>query len=328
MNFQKDFFLDEIRSGFMIPEMMKRAWAAQMELLEIISDICQKHDILWYANSGTLLGAVRHHGFIPWDDDIDIELLRPDYNRLLSLLSTELPDGFALSGTYAESEPLQKLNQVVQARVITDPFYWDFSDYLKRFHGFPVNAVGIDIFPIDYLPRDPELAGLQRGILQKIWILLKKEQADTAFSLPDCDKELTEIEELCSVTLVRDHSLSHQLYQLFDSVSALFTEKESDFTVNFQFYITYPERCYSKQCYDWRIFLPFEHILVPAPAGYDEILTKAYGDYHNPVRGTADHDYPFYAAQMESVEKLLREKGITKSVTEFCRDFMEEGGFV
>lgn len=65
MKFPESFFQDEYRSGFLVPEMMKRAWAAKLELLQIIIDICHKHNLIYYADYGTLLGAIRHQGFIP-----------------------------------------------------------------------------------------------------------------------------------------------------------------------------------------------------------------------------------------------------------------------
>ena len=67
-----------------------------LELLEVIDVICRKHQIPYWLSSGTLIGAARHKGFIPWDDDLDIEMLRSDYLRLLKVLPQELPDNLAL----------------------------------------------------------------------------------------------------------------------------------------------------------------------------------------------------------------------------------------
>ena len=79
MEFPQEFFLDEVRDGFFVPAMMKRAWAAELEILIEIDKICDRHHIRYFIDYGTLLGAMRHKGFIPWDDDIDISMKREDY---------------------------------------------------------------------------------------------------------------------------------------------------------------------------------------------------------------------------------------------------------
>ncbi|MEI5579468.1 LicD family protein, partial [Streptomyces brasiliscabiei] len=65
--------------------MMKSNWAAQLEVLEVFKTVCAKHNITFFAGFGTLIGAVRHKGFIPWDDDIDVIMKRPDYMLFLSV---------------------------------------------------------------------------------------------------------------------------------------------------------------------------------------------------------------------------------------------------
>ena len=76
MNLAADFFYDEVRDGFYIPGMMKRAWGASMKILSEIDRICKKYDIHYFISAGTLLGAVREGNFIPWDDDLDVIMLR------------------------------------------------------------------------------------------------------------------------------------------------------------------------------------------------------------------------------------------------------------
>ena len=78
-HFDESYFEDEIRDGFYIPSMIKRSWAVALDVLSEVDRICQKYDIKYYAEWGTLLGAVRHAGFVPWDDDLDIAMQRNDY---------------------------------------------------------------------------------------------------------------------------------------------------------------------------------------------------------------------------------------------------------
>ena len=76
--------------------LLRRQQLRMLELLVEVDRICRKHGIRYWLSSGTLIGAARHKGFIPWDDDLDIEMLLPDYKRLMKVLPQELPDTMAL----------------------------------------------------------------------------------------------------------------------------------------------------------------------------------------------------------------------------------------
>lgn len=80
MEFDYKWLDGEAREGFYVSSIMKRAWAAQIEMLQDIDEVCQQNNICYFADWGTLLGAVRHRGFIPWDDDLDICMLRKDFD--------------------------------------------------------------------------------------------------------------------------------------------------------------------------------------------------------------------------------------------------------
>ena len=98
MDFADDYFKGEERLGFYIRPMMKRYWAAHLEMMDEFNRVCDVLGISYYADYGTLLGAVRHQGFIPWDDDIDICMMRDDYMRFMELAPKALPEGFVVSG--------------------------------------------------------------------------------------------------------------------------------------------------------------------------------------------------------------------------------------
>ena len=94
LEFSDEYFNNEVRCGFHITGMMKRLWASQMEILAWINEICDKYGIRYIMSYGSLLGTVRHKGFIPWDDDIDIAMLRGDYERFAEAVAKELPPYF------------------------------------------------------------------------------------------------------------------------------------------------------------------------------------------------------------------------------------------
>lgn len=321
MNFADNFFDEEYRCGFKVEELMKRAWAASMEVLQVVIDICQKNNITYFADAGTLLGAIRHQGFIPWDDDIDIALKREDYNRLISVLPGQLPEGFVMAGMYAASERLQKAAEVQQLRVIADEEYWSFPEYLERFHGFPYPRIGIDIFSLDYIPRDSELADLHLKLINKVRVVLENREMFQAEG--QLEAQLQDVERLCNVKIERDGNLENQLWRLLDGLYAMFTEEESDEVTNFTFLLwknTYRQR---KEWYDEAMVVPFENMEIAVPKHYHEVLTSQYGDYMTPQKATALHDYPFYKDQQAELERIFKSQGIEVGVTEFCRNWMQ-----
>ena len=81
MKLTTEFYQDEVRYGFYVPTAIKQAWGAELQILAEIDRICKKCNIRYFAEWGTLIGAVRHGGFVPWDDDLDIGMLREDYER-------------------------------------------------------------------------------------------------------------------------------------------------------------------------------------------------------------------------------------------------------
>ena len=98
--FVDDLDRDEMRSGFLVTSHRKKLWNAQIGLINEFARVCKKHNLRWFAIGGTLLGAARHKGFIPWDDDVDVCMLRPEYEKLRRIIASEVKPPFSTEFWY------------------------------------------------------------------------------------------------------------------------------------------------------------------------------------------------------------------------------------
>lgn len=137
---------EELRQRFN-PEgsLLRRQQIRMLDLLEAVDKVCKKHHIPYWLSSGTLLGAARHQGFIPWDDDLDIEMLRSDYLRLIKILPQELPEDMVLQ-TH-ETDP----NYIfIFGKVRDKNSYLEETNSYDRI--FKEKGIYIDIFPLEKIP--------------------------------------------------------------------------------------------------------------------------------------------------------------------------------
>lgn len=303
LNFSKDFFQEENRSDFKVESSAKHLWAAKLELLAKIDEVCKKYNIQYFADWGTLLGAVRHKGFVPWDDDIDVCMKRPDYNRFLEVCPKEficfddnkdtdinvLGDSFLFSNIYTA-----KVHTHIQAVLLSSNKVLIFDDnYLRRFHGYP-GGIGIDIFPLDYLPEKDEKTDNIFKIINYIETIQYNNEHWTADGMPiseEATNYIKSIENICNTKLDWGSPLRIQLLRLMDSLYSFFSEDESVYLLPLYMQTSFPDRNYyhKKEWFDEVIYLPFENIMIPAPKDYDKILTNLYGDYMTPVNYVGHH---------------------------------------
>lgn len=325
MYIKEQYLQDEIREGFYVPSMIKRAWAAQLDVLAEIDRICRKHGIQYFAEWGTLLGAVRHNGFIPWDDDLDIGMKRADYERFLEVAGDELPEGYKINNCRNKKDFWLFLARVMNTA------HMDFGDdYLKRNHEFPYIA-GVDIFLIDYVSRDAKKEN-RRDTIADYTITLADYIYEKKMSVDEALEGFRKINKASQSVLVYDEqlvrrwlasdgsggvkegdeaemaALHQRMYMYAESMFAMFSDEESDeLTQLFPFGLRRKEYRYPKKYYSDCVRLPFENTTIPVPIGYDAMLKRRYGEYLNIRKNVGGHDYPFFESQQEELDKLVGE---------------------
>ncbi len=290
MDFPSEWFEPEVREGFFVNGMMKRAWAAQLDVLAEIDRVCTRHGLQWFADCGTLLGAVRHGGFIPWDDDIDICMLRDDYKKFQEVAEAELPKDFVVMD-YRKEGFHELLTYVGSGSSIRMD-----EEYFSKFHGFPFVA-GIDIFPLDFASPDPEEEERRTelaNLLQSAAGCVEKENPLSRETL----SLLKQIESTLHCRLDHKKSLKVQLMDLTISLYDKYDRSTTDEIFLLPYWIDYHNHRYRLEWFGSSVLLPFETGTIRVPAMYEAVLRTEYGaNYMTPVVGGAVHGYPFYSAQ-------------------------------
>ena len=294
------FLESEIREGFYVPAFMKRSWAATLVVLNEISVICNRHQLKWWIDWGSLLSAVRHGGFIPWDDDMDISMMREDYMKFNRYAKEELPDGYFANNIYNNPRFDEYHTRVVNCTEIDRS-----EDFLNRHAGFPYLA-GVDVFCIDYVNPDKETDQTICDLIYTIGSVATNLTPELCYNdVPELHQSLSDIEAICSYRFRMDMPLRQQINRLCEGLMQTTDESEATEATCMVDYATRKgfRGVFPKEYYRDLIYLPYEFIEVPAPIHYDEILKTIFGNYMNPFRGGGAHEYPYYEQQEEHLEK-------------------------
>lgn len=294
MLFEQKFFLDEVRNNFYISGLMKRFWAAQLVVVNDIKELCEKHNIKWFLDCGSLLGAVRHGGYVPWDDDFDICMLRDEYERFAKIAREELPDNYLVMDYHTH----EYWNQVLRISN-TDKIEFN-KEFLAKYCDFPYPA-GVDIFCLDYVSDDEAKEKERCAIAKPIMALADSDDFKEPYSEAVLEA-LKTIENTCGVKINLLENLNRQLYILGEKYYKQFLGTEAKRVALMNYWMNYSNHIYPVKWFENSIYMPFEGMLLPVPGGYLGKLAEDYGQYVTPSKMGGVHDYPMF----EHNEKIFR----------------------
>lgn len=261
---------EEIRCWFKVSSNRKKVWNIQLGLIEEVKRICKKHGLKYYADSWTLLWAIRHKWFIPRDDDTDIIMLREDYDKFMEIAPKELHKPYILQSNFCSW--FAKLRN--ESTLALDDYDRDV-DYL--------GGISLDIFPLDYMSKYKIINFTQNYILIFVrWILISLKYKNYfmkvnifkkifwhvcrfIFWFFNYNKIYLRYDNFCKKTLFVDklHVVDRcECFQFFYDIKDLKSISEVD----------------------------FENIKICIPQWYDNILRRLYWDYSNPVIWDGGHN--------------------------------------
>lgn len=285
----EEFLKEEVRCGFLVDSTRKKIWAIQLDLLKTFDAICKKNNLKYFLAFGSLIGAVRHNGFIPWDDDFDVAMLREDYEKLLRL-DQEFEHPCFLQTPHTDPNFAFSF-----ARLGNDNT--TFCSKMFSYQGYHA-GICIDIFPLDRcIPEKGEA----------LYNRIKELNLENSTFMRMKNPFLSEAdqERVNNWKGMDPLDVNETIHRLATS----FNDSDTDY-VSCPVCSIYPYRklIFRRTSFDKTVYLDFENTVVPVPAGYHEVLTAIYGDYmkYPPVseRGTwhkdmiIDPDIP-YAIRLE-----------------------------
>lgn len=299
----EQFYEDEVREGFYIPSAIKKAWGAEIQILNELDKVCKQLGIRYFAAWGTLLGAIRHGGFVPWDDDFDICMLRDDYNRFLNEGLKLMPDGFTVYNLETKKSHDQFLaNLVNKNRICFDP------DHLEKYHGFPY-VTGIDIFILDYIPKDKEK---YEAMKDKARHILKVSYGinDGSLKGDKLSQYLKDLEDKYDITApkgIEDKDLRSYFDIMAEKLFASFLgeKDEAEEIVQMMPWGLKDAKTIPKYYYEKSVDIPFETGTIPVPQVYDDALRICYGDYMQLYKNAGAHGYPFFTKSRAQLQEVL-----------------------
>ena len=244
-------------------EVLRKVQLKELEILLEIKRICETNDINYCLCFGTLLGAVRHKGFIPWDDDIDIYMKREDYERFIEIASSQISEDFFVESS--KSNPLYT-QSFCKVRANNTVFKEKRLTNLKVHHG-----IWVDVFPLDNL-QNLDFAVIDKHVRKMaIW--------QTAV---DYHAGILKLEK------PRSKIFFGLLSKLYKSKLLIKKEKEmqwgnsktNEYVVDYNLASSkYKKSIFPKEYFEDIIQIEFEGHKFSAPSKYDAILRQIYGDY-------------------------------------------------
>jgi lipopolysaccharide cholinephosphotransferase len=236
-------------------------------LLNEVERICNKHNIRYFAIGGTALGAVRHHGFIPWDDDLDIGMLREDYNKFLRVCENELSPGFFLQ-TH-KTEPMSPF-YFSKLRLDGTKFVEKYVRKLKIHQG-----IFLDIFPYDNIPDNRWAEIIQRLKVDFLsqFVIARRVQG-TSVELAPFKKVFAFIYR-CVFRAASFLMNMDKVISLIDRESTKYNNMQTQ-------YVSYVRLPFLKMKSEWIdsfVYYQFENTQIPCPQGVNLYLRNHFGNY-------------------------------------------------
>lgn len=289
-------FLEEEPREIRVSSDVKKIWAVELDLLAKFDEVCRRNGLQYFIDGGTLLGAVRHKGFIPWDDDVDVCMFRKDFEKLESIASKEFKEPYFWQ-TFKTDLTSARGHAALRNSNTTAIAKSDLKGgrTIRRFN----QGICLDVFPLDNIPDSEEeaadfLNGVQKRI-EKIWFInsftaeLRIRGWRTLTSARGIMKLLRYSRCLIGAGLHGGNMLKKAAQDHEDwckKYNTVVTERSCTIA---HWPMRKASQYYRRCWFDKVEMVDFEMMKVPAPVGRIELLKGLYGDWQKHVIGGTLH---------------------------------------
>ena len=292
---REDFLKDEVLFGVLVSSQKKAILKHQLDMLEIVQDICARHRLRYLLCGGSLLGAVRHKGYIPWDDDIDISMLRPDYDKFIDVATKELKAPYFLQTSLTEP------NRYIRYAKLRNSATTAISEELKDEERDSNQGIFIDIFPVDGVPDHLWLYRFEMTMMYFFTSI------DAYAHMRRDPGGLRRFKKVIYRFLY--HLLGNKrVYELRECVLRRHSVDKCKLSGQISFFGLNDCTNVPSEWFKDAIEVPFEYLYARIPRNYDAILSKQYGDWHKMVKGTQYHNGMLFDSNRSYVEVLAEGK--------------------
>lgn len=288
-------FIDPKPVEYVVPSEIRKVMAVELDLLLEFDCVCKKHNLKYWLIAGTLLGAVRHKGFIPWDDDIDVGMSRRDYEKLSEIAPKVFQHPYFWQTNYTDPGSARGHAQLRNSQT-TGILKGEMSGG-QCLYGFN-QGIFIDIFPFDKIPDDPAI----REVYIKNLIRLK-EHVDQVRKIKYLAPKMRfrilsqyywrmklKWLFLSFKELVLKRDELDYAYRSFESYASQYESLDTKFWAEIAFCPQRPQNYFSRvHDMDELTMLDFEGFQFPAQKNYFERLEYLFGDWHRHVIGGSFH---------------------------------------
>ena len=232
-------------------------------ILRDIDEFCTKNNITYYLSGGSCLGAIRHHGFIPWDFDADIMMPRKEYERFIASFGSVYPEKYRMANLQTDEEWTRSFAKV-----------WDRTTLLveRKTNEMP-RGVAVDIFPIDGLPEGRLARKIHYRILKLLSNLRYCAKVKKGESFSNMKAFRTVVAPFARMIG------AHRLGVMIENRARRYPFETSKYVGAVTACHYWERETLTRDCFDEAVRVPFEDMELPVPNGYDTYLSNLYGEY-------------------------------------------------